>query len=45
MYVDPHTAQVPRINPIAGNAPLDPINGGTYSATADLFGLGVNYKF
>jgi long-chain fatty acid transport protein len=44
-YVDPHDAMIPRINPIKGNAPFEPVNGGTYSATADLFGVGLNYKF
>jgi long-subunit fatty acid transport protein len=45
VYVDPHDAQIGRINPIKGNAPFEPVNGGTYSASADLIGLGLNYKF
>jgi long-chain fatty acid transport protein len=45
VYVDPHAAQIPRINPIKGNAPFEPVNGGTYHAFADLFGVGLNYKF
>jgi long-chain fatty acid transport protein len=45
VYVDPSIAKIPRINPISGNAPFEPINGGTYSASADLFGVGLNYLF
>jgi long-chain fatty acid transport protein len=45
VYVDPATAKIGRLNPLPGNAPFDPVNGGTYSATADLFGVGVNYRF
>jgi long-chain fatty acid transport protein len=45
VYVDPHVAQIPRINPIKGNAPFEPVNGGQYSASADLIGLGLQYKF
>jgi long-chain fatty acid transport protein len=45
VYVPPTTAQIPHINPLNGNAPLEPVNGGTYSAEADLIGLGVNYLF
>ncbi len=45
VYVDPHAAQIPRINPIKGNAPFEPVNGGQYSASADLIGLGLQYKF
>ena len=45
VYVDPNIAKIPRINPIAGNAPFEPVNGGTYSASADLFGVGFNYLF
>ncbi|HEY3820603.1 MAG TPA: outer membrane protein transport protein [Polyangiaceae bacterium] len=44
-YVDPNIAKIPRINPIDGNAPFEPVNGGTYSASADLFGVGFNYLF
>jgi long-chain fatty acid transport protein len=44
-YVDPHVAAIGRINPINGNAPFEPVNGGSYSASADLFGVGLNYKF
>ena len=28
-----------------GNAPLEPVNGGTYAATANIVGVGLNYKF
>jgi long-chain fatty acid transport protein len=45
VYVDPAQAQIGRINPIKGNAPFEPVNGGQYNATADLIGLGLNYKF
>jgi long-chain fatty acid transport protein len=45
VYVDPNIAKIPRINPIDGNAPFEPVNGGTYSATADLVGVGFNYLF
>ena len=45
VYVDPNVAQIPRINPIKGNAPFEPVNGGTYRASADLIGVGFNYKF
>lgn len=44
-YVDPQTAQIPRVNPIAGNPSFAPVNGGWYSASADVFGIGLNYKF
>jgi long-chain fatty acid transport protein len=43
--VDPHDAQIGRINPIKGNAPFEPVNGGMYNASADLIGVGLNYKF
>jgi long-subunit fatty acid transport protein len=45
VYVDPSIAKIPRINPIKGNAPFEPVNGGTYKASADLFGVGLNYLF
>jgi long-chain fatty acid transport protein len=45
VYVDPNIAKIPRINPIKGNAPFEPVNGGTYQASADLFGVGLNYLF
>jgi long-chain fatty acid transport protein len=38
-------AKIPRVNPIAGNAPFEAVNGGTYAAAADLIGVGANYKF
>ncbi len=43
--VTPEEAQIPRINPLKGNAPLEAVNGGTYSAAADLIGVGLNYTF
>jgi long-chain fatty acid transport protein len=45
VYVSPSVAQIPHINPLNGNAPLEPVNGGTYTAEADLIGLGTNYIF
>jgi long-chain fatty acid transport protein len=45
VYVDPNIAKINRINPIDGNAPFEPVNGGTYSASADLLGVGCNYLF
>ena len=38
------SARIGRINPIAGNAPLEAINGGQYAAGADLIGVGAQYK-
>jgi long-chain fatty acid transport protein len=39
-------AAVPAINPVQGNlTPLAAINAGTYSAHADVLGLGLNYAF
>ena len=45
VYVSPAVAQIPHINPLNGNAPLEAVNGGTYTAEADLIGLGANYAF
>jgi long-chain fatty acid transport protein len=45
VYVDPATAQVQRVNPIQGNKDFAPVNGGWYSASADVLGIGLNYKF
>ena len=40
----PATAGVPLINPVQGNpTATTAINGGTYSAQADVVGLGFNY--
>jgi long-subunit fatty acid transport protein len=44
-YVSPDEAKIPRLNPIKGNAPLEAVNGGKYDASANLFGVGVVYKF
>ena len=44
-YVDPAAAKIPRINPIAGNPSFEPVNGGWYSASANVVGVGLNYKF
>jgi long-chain fatty acid transport protein len=44
--VDPGEAQIPRINPVRGNpTKTEAINGGAYSARADVLGVGLNYKF
>ena len=43
--VSPDTAAIPRVNPINGNATFEAVNGGTYSASADLIGVGLNYVF
>jgi long-chain fatty acid transport protein len=44
--VDPAEAQVPRINPVHGNpTPVEAINGGKYSAGANVLGVGLQYKF
>jgi long-chain fatty acid transport protein len=43
--VSPDQAAIPRINPLPGNAPLEAVNGGTYSASANIIGVGFNYKF
>lgn len=44
--VEPSEARIPRINPVAGNpVASEPINGGSYRTSANLFGLGVNYKY
>jgi long-chain fatty acid transport protein len=46
VYVNPSIAAVPKVNPVQGNAVTpDYINGGTYTAQADVLGVGLNYKF
>jgi long-subunit fatty acid transport protein len=45
VHVPADQAQIPRVNPLKGNAPLEAVNGGTYEASADLIGFGLNYKF
>ncbi len=45
VHVAPDEAQIPRINPLKGNAPFEAVNGGDYSAAADLIGVGLNYRF
>jgi long-chain fatty acid transport protein len=44
-YVPPDQARIPRVSALAGNAPLEAINGGTYTASSELVGLGLNYLF
>jgi long-subunit fatty acid transport protein len=44
--LDPAKAQVPRVNPVAGNpTKTEAINGGDYAARAIILGVGVQYKF
>jgi long-chain fatty acid transport protein len=44
--VPPDQAQVPRVNPVAGNpTKTEAINGGEYSARAIILGVGINYRF
>jgi long-chain fatty acid transport protein len=45
--VTPQEAAENRINPVQGNPVSTPsaVNGGTYSASADVLGVGLNYKF
>ncbi|HEY2515694.1 MAG TPA: outer membrane protein transport protein [Polyangiaceae bacterium] len=46
VYVNPAIAAVPKVNPVRGNpVTSESVNGGTYSATADILGVGLNYKF
>jgi long-chain fatty acid transport protein len=44
-YVDPNTAQIPRINPLPGGAQTEYVNGGYYAASANIIGVGLNYRF
>ncbi|WP_437954950.1 outer membrane protein transport protein [Sorangium sp. So ce119] len=45
--VDPADARVPQVSPVRANPPENPntINGGAYSARANVVGLGVAYTF
>ena len=43
--VAPAEAKLPRVNPVAGNAPFEAVNGGHYAAAADLMGVGLQYTF
>jgi long-chain fatty acid transport protein len=44
--VSPAEALSPRVNPVKGNpTQTESVNGGSYSARADVIGLGVEYKF
>jgi long-chain fatty acid transport protein len=46
VYVDPSIAAVPKVNPVQGNpTQSEAINGGTYTASAEVLGVGLNYKF
>jgi long-chain fatty acid transport protein len=44
--VSPSEAMVPRVNPVKGNpTQTEAVNGGVYSARADVVGVGLNYRF
>jgi long-chain fatty acid transport protein len=44
--VDPASAKIAKVNPVAGNpTALEAINGGHYSATAEVLGAGLVYTF
>jgi long-chain fatty acid transport protein len=45
--VDPKDAKIAQVSPVAANPPKHPniINGGVYSARADIIGLGFAYSF
>jgi hypothetical protein len=44
--VAPQEAAVPRVSPVKGNpTATEAVNGGVYSASADVLGVGVQYKF
>jgi long-chain fatty acid transport protein len=44
--VSPQEAAVPRVNPVKGNpTQTSAVNGGTYSARADVVGVGLQYRF
>jgi long-chain fatty acid transport protein len=44
--VPPGQAAIPRVNPVKGNpTATQAVNGGVYSARADVLGVGLNYKF
>jgi long-chain fatty acid transport protein len=45
--VDPKDAKIAQVSPVAANPPVHPntINGGIYSARADIIGVGVAYTF
>ena len=44
--VTPQEAAVPRVNPVKGNpTQTASVNGGTYTARADVIGVGMQYRF
>jgi long-subunit fatty acid transport protein len=44
--VSPYEAAVPRVTPVQGNPVDSPaVNGGTYTVTAGVLGVGLQYKF
>lgn len=44
VFVAPDRAAVGRVNPLAGNAPFEAVNGGRYDITANLIGMGLVYR-
>lgn len=45
-FVPPADARSQRINPVHGNpTPIEAVNGGNYSASANVLGIGMNYKW
>ncbi len=45
VVTSPGEAKIDRISPLKGNAGSEPVNGGTYTATAQLIGFGLEYKY
>ena len=44
--VDPAVAAVPKVNPVQGNPTAnESVNGGTYGASCEVIGVGLNYRF
>jgi long-chain fatty acid transport protein len=46
-FVDPATAKIAQVSPVVANPSKNPdyINGGFYSARADIVGLGITYQY
>ena len=45
MNVDANAAKIATVNPLPGNAPPEYVNGGQYSVTSNVVGVGMNYRF
>ena len=43
--VDANAAKIATVNPLPGNAPPEYVNGGQYSVTSNVVGVGMNYRF